>query len=71
MKCWRDDCENPVQASCPFCGRFVCKEHASRRPYILAMFLGANNTPKVVPVADAIWCTECEPQDAIPMPELY
>lgn len=71
MKCWHEDCEKEAQAICAFCGRFVCKEHAGRRPNILAIFVGANDTPKIVPVADAIWCTICNPQDAIPMPELY
>jgi hypothetical protein len=69
MHCW--ECENEAQAACVFCGRFVCKDHAARRPNILAIYVGANNTPKIVPVADAIWCGICNPQDAIPMPELY
>ena len=69
MQCW--ECDKPANAVCVFCGRAVCKEHASKRPNILAMFLGNNETPKLVPVGDAIWCGICDPQDAIPMPELY
>lgn len=69
MQCW--ECENAARAICAFCGRAVCKEHASKRPNILAMFLGKEETPKLVPVSNAIWCGICEPQDAIPMPELY
>ena len=69
MQCWV--CEENARAICVFCGRLVCKDHASRRPNILAIFVGANNTPKIVPVSDAIWCGICEPQDAIPMPEIY
>jgi hypothetical protein len=38
---------------------------------ILAAFLGGESTPKLIPVADAIWCAICDPQDPIPMPELY
>lgn len=70
MRCWKCREEEAV-AICVFCGRAVCEKDASRRPNILAIYVGANNTPKIVPVADAIWCGECNPQDAIPMPELY
>jgi hypothetical protein len=38
---------------------------------IIAAFLGGDSTPKLIPVADAIWCGICDPQDPIPMPELY
>ncbi|MFZ0544271.1 MAG: hypothetical protein WAM60_02450 [Candidatus Promineifilaceae bacterium] len=69
MQCWQ--CDHPARAACAFCGRFVCKDHAANRPVILAMYLGDNKTPKLVPVAGAIWCTICDPQDPIPMPELY
>ena len=41
-------------------------------PAVLAMYLGAQETPKAIVVADAIWCTLCEPQpQPIAMPELY
>jgi hypothetical protein len=42
------------------------------RPSILTIFVGENNVPKALAVADVIWCGECEPQeDLISMPELY
>ncbi|KAA3645066.1 MAG: hypothetical protein DWQ07_16880 [Chloroflexi bacterium] len=69
MECW--ECDKPAKAACAFCGRFVCKEHAGKRPNILAMYLGAKETPKLIPVADAIWCGICDPQDPVPMPELF
>ncbi len=41
-------------------------------PSFLCMFLGGNNTPKGLAVANAIWCGICEPQpEPIPMPELF
>jgi hypothetical protein len=70
MKCW--ECENDARATCNFCGRFVCKDHASTMPTFLAMFLGENNTPKGLAVANVIWCGICDPQpEPISMPELY
>jgi len=70
MKCW--ECEQDSRASCKFCGRNVCKDHASTMPTFLAMFLGDNNTPKGLAVANVIWCGICDPQpEPIPMPELY
>jgi hypothetical protein len=70
MQCW--ECEEPARASCYFCGRFVCKKHAKTMPSFLAMFLGGDQTPKGLAVADAIWCGICELQpEPIPMPELY
>ena len=70
MKCW--SCEQEARAACRFCGRFVCKQHAKTMPLFLAMFLGGNDTPKGLAVANVIWCGECEPQpEPIGMPELY
>lgn len=69
MQCW--ECDLPARATCALCGRFVCKNHATTRPIIIAGFLGSNNTPKLIPVADTIWCGICDPQDPIPMPELF
>jgi hypothetical protein len=68
--CWV--CDRPANASCRFCGRFICKDHASKMPFILTMYVGARNTPKAVIVADAIWCGLCRPQgEPIEMPEYY
>jgi hypothetical protein len=70
MKCWF--CEQDARAVCHFCGRAVCKDHASKMSSFVAMFLGGKNTPKGLAVANVIWCGECEPQpEPIGMPELY
>lgn len=70
MKCWR--CDQPARAICHFCGRAVCKDHASRMSSFVAMYLGGNDTPKGLAVADVIWCGVCQPQpEPIGMPELY
>jgi hypothetical protein len=68
--CWV--CEGDTHATCRFCGRNVCKDHASKLPFILTMYVGANNTPKAVIVADAVWCGICRPQgEPVAMPEFY
>lgn len=71
MKCWV--CDEPAHASCRFCGRFVCKDHANGdMPTFIVMYVGANQTPKGLAVAKVIWCGICEPQpEPILMPELY
>lgn len=68
--CWISG--KPANAVCRFCGRFVAKDHASKYPYFLTVYVGANNIPKAMVVADAIWCGECKPEsEPIPMPQLY
>lgn len=68
--CWLSG--KPANAVCRFCGRFVAKDHASKYPYFLTVYVGANNIPKAMVVADAIWCGECKPEsEPIPMPQLY
>lgn len=70
MKCWV--CEEAPHASCRFCGRFICKDHASKLPFFMAVYIGSNQVPKVIVVADAIWCGICRPQpEPIEMPEIY
>ncbi len=62
----------PANACCKFCGRLVSKEVAARHPYIMSVYIGANEVPKAIVVADAIWCGICRPQpEPIPMPDLY
>ncbi len=68
--CW--ECGESAQASCKFCGRFVCKDHASKMPFVVTVYVGANQTPKAIVVADAIWCGICRPYpDPIKMPDIY
>ena len=70
MNCWV--CDKPSHASCRFCGRFVCKEHANVQPIFLSIYVGANQTPKAIIVSDAIWCGICRPYpEPIEMPEIY
>ncbi|MGQ9907655.1 MAG: hypothetical protein ACUVS2_02350 [Candidatus Flexifilum sp.] len=68
--CWV--CDRPANAVCRFCGRMVCKDHASKLPFTYTIFVGANNTPKALIVADAVWCGVCRPlSEPIELPELY
>ena len=70
MRCWH--CTEEARASCIFCGRFVCKEHYKTMSTFIAMYTGANETPKGLAVSNVIWCGECESQpEPISMPELY
>ena len=70
MKCWF--CEEESRAVCAFCGRAVCKDHASSMSNFLVMYLGGQETPKGLAVANVVWCGECQPQpEPIEMPELY
>jgi hypothetical protein len=70
MECW--ECGKPAQGVCRFCGRAVCRDHAGEMPFVLTIYVGENNTPKAVVVADALWCKQCKPQpEPIAMPEIY
>jgi hypothetical protein len=70
MKCWT--CEEEARGTCQFCGRAVCREHVSTMPFILTIYVGENQTPKAIVVADALYCGECRPQpEPIAMPEFY
>jgi hypothetical protein len=41
-------------------------------PYIITLYIGANETPKAIVVGDALFCGVCKPQpEPIEMPELY
>jgi len=52
-----------------FLHKVISSEHAKTMPSFLAMFLGSNNTPKGLAVANVIWCGICEPQpEPIGMP---
>ncbi len=68
--CW--ECGEPAQATCRFCGRFICRDHASKMPYVVTIYVGENKTPKAIVVADAIWCGLCHPHpEPVPMPDIY
>jgi hypothetical protein len=41
-------------------------------PYPIAVYVGDNNVPKMIVVADALICGQCSPQpEPIEMPEIY
>jgi hypothetical protein len=70
MECFQ--CERPAKGVCRFCGRAVCENHVSKMPYIITVYVGEGNIPKVLVVADALWCGVCKPQpEPIEMPEIY
>lgn len=70
MQCWK--CGKPAEGVCRFCGRAVCRECASKMPFILTVYVGENQTPKSVVVADTLFCGICKPQpEPIEMPEIY
>ena len=52
MKCWH--CEELARAACVFCGRFVCKDHVKPMSTFIAMFLGGNESPKGLAVANVL-----------------
>jgi len=68
--CFR--CDEPARGVCQFCGRALCKTHAVKSPYILTVFVGKDNIPKAIVVADVLFCGTCKPQpEPIEMPEIY
>jgi hypothetical protein len=70
MLCHR--CNEPSRGVCRFCGRAVCQEHWMTMPYILNLYVGDEQMPKAIVVADALFCGSCKPQpEPIEMPELF
>lgn len=68
MDCWH--CRKAAVATCRFCGRAVCENHAAVRPYVLELYRGEASTKALV-VEDAIHCGVCTPRpDPIDLPEL-
>lgn len=48
----------------------MCEKHHSKLPYILTIYVGPDETPKAVAVADALFCGECKPQpEPVELPE--
>lgn len=64
-------CEKSARGVCRFCGRAVCEDHQTSMPYILTLYVGKDQIPKAIVVADALYCGTCKPQpEPIEMPEL-
>jgi hypothetical protein len=69
MNCWH--CDRPAHATCPFCGRAVCREHAKDMPRILAIFRSDEGGHKALVVGDAVWCGVCQPkEDPVDLPDM-
>jgi len=65
-------CEQPAQGVCRFCGRALCKNHMKTSPYIITVYVGKDNIPKSIVVADALYCGSCKPHpEPVEMPEIY
>jgi hypothetical protein len=65
-------CGQPAQGICKFCGRAICEDHFGTFPYPIAVYVGRDNMPKMIVVADALICGQCHPQpEPIEMPEIY
>lgn len=70
MECWK--CDKTSKGICKFCGRAVCKEHVSKMPSVITVYVGDKQIPKAIVVTDALYCGECHPQpEPIEMPEIY
>ncbi len=70
IECWISG--KTPSAACAFCGRFIAEEYMQKLPLSMSIYVGKNNVPKVIVVADAIWCGVCRPQpEPIEMPEIY
>lgn len=68
MDCWH--CRRSAVATCRFCGRAVCEDHAREKPFVLELYRGPSSTKALV-VEDAIHCGACTPRpDPIELPEL-
>lgn len=69
MNCWH--CDRPAHASCRFCGRGVCKQHAQALPHIEALYHDKQGAHKALVVADAVYCGVCQPrEDPVELPQL-
>lgn len=68
MDCWH--CRRAAVATCRFCGRAVCENHATTKAFVLDLYKGPSSTRGLV-VEDAIHCGACTPRpDPIDLPEL-
>jgi hypothetical protein len=68
MNCWH--CRRTAVATCRFCGRAVCENHVTTRPFILEL-LERSETVRALVVEDAVFCGACHPRpDPVNLPEL-
>lgn len=69
MNCWH--CERPANGTCNFCGRGLCKSHASTSPTIVSIYKGKDEVQKAIVVADTLFCGICKPnEEPVPLEDL-
>jgi hypothetical protein len=70
MNCWH--CRQVAVGTCRFCGRGVCEDHLTTRPYPIAVYRGGpGQLPRTLVVEDALYCGACSPKpDPVELPEL-
>jgi hypothetical protein len=68
--CWF--CAEQARATCRFCGRGVCADHARFGPYLLQVTRSLErDRAEGLVVEDAVQCGTCRPRPhPVPMPEL-
>lgn len=62
MECWT--CSLPAAATCRFCGRGTCRDHAAALPYVLTTWSDTDARVHSLVVEDAIHCGSCRPHPA-------
>ncbi|MEO6867769.1 MAG: hypothetical protein ABI200_07085 [Gaiellales bacterium] len=63
MECWT--CAAAAAATCRFCGRATCRQHARTLPFVLTAWAGATDGHvEALAVEDAIHCGGCRPHPA-------
>ncbi|MBC7645154.1 MAG: hypothetical protein H7123_08505 [Thermoleophilia bacterium] len=62
MECWT--CSETAAASCRFCGRATCRQHAQFLPYVLTTWQGGTDEVSALVVEDAVHCGACRPHPA-------
>lgn len=70
MTCWF--CAKGAKATCRFCGRGVCEDHAKFGPYVMEVVRSVTrDRSEALVVEDAVQCGTCKPRpQPVPVPEL-
>ncbi len=61
MICWH--CDRPAHATCVYCGRAVCRDHAQSLPNLLALYEGNDRIQRALVVGNAVACGVCSPSE--------
>lgn len=62
MECWT--CSETAAATCRFCGRATCRNHAQTLPYVLTAWGGERKEVHSLVVEGAVFCGGCRPYPA-------